>query len=107
MTEGDGKFMPFAHSAYYFNASTIETIKTEGGVYGLFAWDPLISKYRCRYVGQSDNLRRRLKEHLNSPPITGITHFFAELWSLEWQRLNRERELIREFNPPGNTIGTY
>jgi hypothetical protein len=99
--------MPFAHNAFDFNSPTLETIKTDGGVYGLFRWDPTILKYRCLYVGQSDNLRRRLKEHFNNPPISGATHFFAEVWTTGWQRLNREQELIREFNPPGNTVGTY
>jgi hypothetical protein len=99
--------MPFAHSAFNFNAPTIATIKTEGGVYGLFRWDPTISKYRCLYVGQSDNLQRRLKEHLKNPPISGVTHFFAEVWATSPQRANREAELIHEFNPPGNTVGTY
>jgi hypothetical protein len=99
--------MPFAHSPFNFDDPTIDTIKTDGGVYGLFWYDYSIAKYRCLYVGQSDNLRRRLREHLNNPPISGATHFFAEVWGVAWQRMNREQELIREFNPPGNTVGTY
>ncbi len=99
--------MPFAHNVFDFNRATIQTIKTEGGVYGLFRWDLTILKYRCLYVGQSDDLRRRLTEHLNDPPISGVTHFFAEVWANYFQRMNREQELIREFNPPGNTVGTY
>jgi len=99
--------MPFGHNAFNFNSPTIDTITTDAGVYGLFQWDPSISKYLCLYVGQSENLRQRLRQHLNNPPISGVTHFFAEVWTVERQRLNREQELIREFNPPGNTVGTY
>lgn len=98
--------MPFANQVFTFDATTIQTIKTEAGVYGLFRWDAMILKYRCLYVGQSDNLQRRLKEHLNSPPVSGATHFFGELWSDLMPRLNREQQLIREFNPPGNVHHT-
>jgi hypothetical protein len=99
--------MPFAHQAMNFNCATVDTIKAQAGVYGLFRWDPVIQKYRCLYVGQSDNLQRRLKEHLNNPPIAGVTHFFGELWGEMMQRITREQELIREFNPPGNVHHTY
>jgi hypothetical protein len=97
--------VPFANNALAFNKPTIETVYEMGGVYGLFFWNPSTRLFHCLYVGESDNLRRRLAEHYNNPPIAGATHVFAELWSNAQQRANRERELIREFNPPGNKVG--
>jgi hypothetical protein len=97
--------VPFSGNAFAFNKPTIDTINPIGGVYGLFQWTPSIGKYVCRYVGLTDNLRRRLAEHFNNPPIAGVTHFFAEGWSTAQQRTAREAQLILEFNPPGNTVG--
>ena len=71
----------------------------------MFTWDPIRKVYICLYVGMTDNLRRRLAEHFNNPPIAGVTHFFGEAWNSALQRMQREAELIREFNPPGNTVG--
>jgi hypothetical protein len=39
------------------------------------------------------------------PPIIGITHFFSEAIATEEQRIQREKELICEFNPIGNKTG--
>lgn len=97
--------IPFNWTAYLFNKPTIDTINEVGGVYGLFEWTPSIAKYVCLYVGMTDNLRRRLREHFNNPPIAGVTHFFAEHWDNGQQRIAREQQLISEFNPPGNTVG--
>ena len=97
--------IPFSGNAYAFNKATIDTVYGIGGVYGLFRWDPRTSQYVNLYVGSTDNLRRRLAEHFNNPPIAGVTHFFAEAWTTAAQRTQREAELIREFNPPGNTVG--
>jgi hypothetical protein len=96
--------MPFSGNAYNFDVSTLNTIYEVGAVYGLFAADHYRPGfYNCLYVGQTDNLRRRLAEHYNNPPIVGITHFFAEVISTQRQRTQREIELIAEFNPPGNS----
>jgi len=97
--------MPFAGNAFHFNEPTIGTIRTDGGVYGLFRYNPFTLKYECLYVGMTDNLQRRLTEHFNNPPIAGITHFFGEVWTTAQQRADREFQLIREFNPPGNVVG--
>ncbi len=97
--------MPIGGNAFAFNGPTIDTIIETGGVYGLFQYNWATNIYECLYVGMSDNLRRRLREHLNNPPIAGITHFFAEGWATAEQRTQREAALIREFNPPGNTVG--
>ena len=96
--------MPFSSQAYAFDDATLNTVNEVAGVYGLF--QQVGSSYHCRYVGQSDNLRRRLREHFNNPPIAGCTHFFAEAIPSALQRSAREQALIREFNPPGNVQHT-
>ena len=97
--------MPFGGNAYGFNRQTLLTVNEVGAVYGLFQWNAARNVYECLYVGQTDNLRRRLGEHFNNPPIAGSTHFFAEVVTTQLQRDIREQELITEFNPPGNTVG--
>lgn len=92
--------MPFNSQAYRFNDATLKTVKEVGGVYGLF--QQVGNTYYCLYVGLSDNLRRRLCEHFNNPPVQGATHFFAEVIAIASQRSAREQALIREFNPRGN-----
>jgi hypothetical protein len=97
--------IPIGGKAFAFNRLTIETIKEIAGVYGLFYFNPRTNIYENLYVGMTDNLRKRLAEHFNNPPIAGATHFFAEVWTSAQQRAQREAELIREFNPPGNKVG--
>ncbi len=96
--------MPFSGRAFRFDDATLNTVNEVAGVYGLFQWNGY--NYICLYVGMSDNLRRRLREHFNNPPARGITHFFGEVHQNLILRSARERTLISEFNPPGNTIGT-
>jgi hypothetical protein len=95
--------MPFQSTVYAFDLATLNTVNEVRAVYGLFS----ANRYRpgfydCLYVGETDNLRRRLAEHYNNPPIFGITHFFVEVTSTQQQRKQREMQLIAEFNPPGN-----
>jgi excinuclease UvrABC nuclease subunit len=97
--------MPFSGNAFRFDDSTLNTINEVAGVYGLFQ-QTSPNYFVCRYVGTSDNLRRRLREHFNNPPISGCTHFFAEVISNAVQRAAREQALIREFDPPGNVQHT-
>ena len=97
--------IPISGNAFAFNRPTIETINEIAGVYGLFYYNPSTRIYENLYVGMTDNLRRRLGEHFNNPPIAGVTHFFAEAWATAAQRTKREAELIQEFNPPGNKVG--
>lgn len=95
--------MPFPNQAYAFDYATLATVKEIGAVYGLFAPDRFRPGfYNCLYVGETDNLRRRLFEHFNDPPIAGITHFFVEINPTQRQRKIREIQLIAEFVPPGN-----
>jgi hypothetical protein len=96
--------MPFSgNQQYSFDVSTLRTVNQVGAVYGLFRPAPFRPGYfTCLYVGQTNDLRARLYEHFNNPPIAGATHFFAEVITTEQQRKLRERQLIAEFNPPGN-----
>jgi len=96
--------MPFGGSAYTFSKQVIDTVKEVGAVYGLFRYSAQNSTFYCLYVGETDNLRRRLQEHLNNPPVAGSTHFFAEVYNISLQRSARERVLIAEFQPVGNTL---
>jgi hypothetical protein len=95
--------MPFNGNRYSFDASTLRTVNQVGAVYGLFT--PAILRpgyFTCLYVGQTNDLRARLYEHFNNPPIAGVTHFYAEVITTEQQRKLRERQLITEFAPRGN-----
>ncbi|MGA2484069.1 MAG: hypothetical protein ABSF92_13225 [Candidatus Acidiferrales bacterium] len=95
--------MPFPQREYAFDIATLNTVNEVGAVYGLFRSDRYRpGYYACLYVGITDNLRRRLFEHYNNPPIAGVTHFFVEVIGTERQRKLREQELIAEFNPLGN-----
>lgn len=95
--------MPFKSREYLFNRLTINQVSEVGAVYGLFQPTPFRPGfYTCLYVGQTNNLRARLCEHLNNPPIVGVTHFFAEGITTELQRKLREKQLIAEFSPRGN-----
>ena len=95
--------MPFPTGPYVFTARVLDTVNEIGAVYGLFQPTPFRPGfYNCLYVGETDNLRRRLLEHYNNPPILGVTHFFVEIQAFLLRRKQRERELISEFNPPGN-----
>jgi hypothetical protein len=97
--------MPFSGQAYRFDDATLNTVNEVGGVYGLFQ-QTAPNYFVARYVGMGENLRRRLREHFNNPPISGITHFFAEVHPTAAARATREFALIREFNPPGNVHHT-
>ena len=56
------------------------------------------------YVGKTGDLQKRLREHLNNPPVAGITHVFAEAIGTDAARTQREYVLIQEFKPVGNTL---
>ena len=97
--------MPFSGDVYLFTESVIDTINEVGAVYGLFNPSTRAGYFDCLYVGRTDNLRRRLNEHFNNPPINGVTHFLVEIHATERERIQRERHLIAEFNPSGNVVG--
>jgi hypothetical protein len=93
--------MPFIGQAHRFDDATLNTVNEVGGVYGLFQ-QTAPNYFVARYVGLGENLRRRLREHYNNPPISNITHFFVEVHPTASARTAREQALIREFSPPGN-----
>jgi len=96
--------MPFSGNCSSLDSSTLNALSDVGSVYGLFKTDLPFrpDHYTCLYVGQTNDLRTRMLEHYNNPPIIGVTHFFAEAIAREEQRIKREKELICEFNPTGN-----
>ncbi len=72
--------MPFGYGPFTFNEAGIGGIRQIGGVYGLAKPTPnRAGCYTILYVGKAGSLRERLRAHLNSPPASGITHFFAEI----------------------------
>jgi len=95
--------MPFNYGPFPFTNAGINSIDEVGGVYGLAKAADLTS-FRILYVGKSGNLRTRLREHFNNPPVAGVTHFFAEALGTEAARTQREYALIQEFKPIGNTL---
>jgi len=97
--------MPFQYGPFTFNEVGIGGIRQVGGVYGLAK--PTINRlgvYTILYVGKTGNLPDRLRAHLNNPPVSGATHFFAEGFDRDADRTRREEELINEFQPVGNTL---
>ena len=96
--------MPFGYGPYTFNEVGVGGTLEAGGVYGLAKPTPgKPGYYTILYVGKTGNLRERLRAHLNNPPVSGITHFFAEAITTDAARSQREAVLIAEFNPVGNT----
>jgi excinuclease UvrABC nuclease subunit len=80
-------------------------MRESGGVYGLAKPNPLRPGfYVILYVGKTGDLRKRLSDHLNNPPVSGATHFFAEAIDGDAARTQREYALIQEFKPTGNTL---
>jgi excinuclease UvrABC nuclease subunit len=97
--------MPLQTTFYNFNSPNVDLVYEVGGVYGLARpIFPGSNQYTILYVGTSGNLRERLQSHLNDPPTTGITHFFVERIDNLAARMMRERQLIAEFKPVGNTL---
>jgi hypothetical protein len=97
--------MPFNYGPYPFTGAGIQLANEVGSVYGLAK--PTLAdrtRFAILYVGKTGNLRKRLQEHFNNPPVSGITHFFAEAHGTEAARTQREYVLIQEFKPVGNTL---
>jgi excinuclease UvrABC nuclease subunit len=89
--------MPFGYGPFTFDEAGIGSMMQSGGVYGL------ARGYTILYVGKTGNLQERLRAHLNNPPVSGITHFFAEAINTDAARTQREYVLVQEFKPVGNT----
>jgi hypothetical protein len=101
--------MPFSGNCHSFDSATLKLLSDVGSVYGLFKTDLPFrpNHYTCLFVGQTSDLRAGLSEHFNHPLIAGVTHFFAEASASEPQRELRGKELIAEFNPPGNKASQF
>lgn len=98
--------MPLTVTPYAFNYATLSRVGEVGGVYCLLQQSATPNRFNVLYVGLSEDLRRRLLEHYNNPPIAGTTHFHVEGIPGALARAQREQALIREFNPPGNVHHT-
>src|SRR5260221_671526 len=94
--------MPFRGSGYAFDQATIATVYEVGAVYGLFKPSARAGWSDCLYVGKTDNLRRRLADHLNNPPVAGAAQFFADVLSSEQHRAERKTSFLFDFHPPKN-----
>ena len=46
-----------------FNSSNVDSVPELSGIYAIY--DPEVSSYLHIYLGRSNNLKRRLKEHLS------------------------------------------
>lgn len=57
-----------------------------------------------RYVGRTNNLRRRTREHLNDGIAYGACYVRGQAMS-NLQTFDIERKLISKHCPPGNTRG--
>jgi len=75
--------------------------KEVGGVYGL-----LDSGGGVIYVGQTNDLKRRMSEHQSDDDHCihprGVKSVIVEVIASERERLAREQELIHEYDPPCN-----
>ncbi len=95
--------MPFTQNPYIFNPEAIASMKEEGGVYGITS-----GQLQMIYIGQSENLKRRLAEHHNDPKDCiwryAPSRFYVEpVTGGEEARMKREQELIIDYSyPPCN-----
>lgn len=94
--------MPWANEGdvHPFDRASIESKASQrSGVYGLFTGETWI------YIGESNDIRRRLWEHLDgdNPCIDnhGPSHFKYEIWP-EHQRVIRQNQLIQDYRPSCN-----
>jgi len=61
---------------------------------------------RVQYVGKSNNLSRRLMEHLNTGDVGDARRFMAYQTRTEHSAEALERRLIRKYCPPYNIKDT-
>lgn len=89
--------MPFNSELYSFGGQW----NAVPGVYGITN-----AQQQMIYIGQTDNLQRRMTEHANDKTHCmhryGPTYTFAEVIQDPDARSAREAQLIAEYNPPCN-----
>mgnify|MGYP002641627872 CR=1 FL=1 len=89
-------------SNYAFTSGSINVSAPEqSGVYAIF------NSERWLYVGESNNIRRRLLEHFNENGTclkrNAPTGFTCELQPA-WSRVNRQNDLIVQLRPTCNRM---
>lgn len=79
------------------------------GVYVLMAYSPYVPRYTVYYVGETGDVRRRLREHTRSPKFILSTlhahlrtYFAYALVPTSVLRCAAESALIRMYAPVGN-----
>lgn len=91
--------MPFDHNDMrsYTRANVQGLNRNQNGVYGIFQNDKAI------YIGSGD-IRQRLLDHLNGDNAC-IVRYNPNLWTglvFSGDPIPREKQLIREYQPPCN-----
>lgn len=95
--------MPFREGPFEFTPAGIRNMNEVAGVYGITN-----EMLKMIYIGQTDNLRRRLSEHYNDPKdriwrYGPRKHYAEAVPGGETARKKREADLIKEWNyPPCN-----
>jgi len=82
----------------------VENVAATPPVKGVYV---ILDRYqRVQYVGKSNNVSRRLMEHLNDGDIGDARKFMAYQTRTEHAAETLERRLIRRYCPPYNTRDT-
>lgn len=91
---------------YLFSEFTKSSIPEVGGVYFLLG-HPHLGKFPVLYVGKTNNLRERFGQHLNSDDLRIKKNVFFYNFEIQRNALlrdDRERELIKLYDPPYNVM---
>lgn len=93
--------MPFSQTDAAHTYAFTGAWNPVGAVYGI-----MNSKKQMIYIGQTDNLKRRMAEHQadknHKMHRYGPALVWAEVIAQEGARLTREARLIAEYDPPVN-----
>ena len=82
----------------------IQNIQLTPQVKGVYV---ILDRYdRPQYVGKSNNISRRLMEHLNNKDVSDARGFAAYQTRTDGAALKLEKKLIRKYCPPYNTKDT-
>ena len=92
--------MPFSRPPCDFTPTEIEKLRQEPGVYGI-----INASFEMLYIGQTDNLRRRLGEHYkdNKLPLWQYApkkFYYQIVEGSETVRRKRETKLLEEYGAP-------
>ncbi len=96
------------------NSGNLDNLPESPAVYAFWAKSEKSQPINCRYVGQTDNLRRRIKEHFSNSSHNEclkefidsgkaiILEYMEMVDSTEHRRLNTEKEWIFLRSPKCN-----